>query len=101
MAAGNAPLSLAATAGFLDILTGGGSGGGGCSLRVAVVTVVNNTAATVGNNVQYTCTINLAGSELICIPWVGTAPSTGQVLLLAQPPYLFIVGNLSGTWPQD
>jgi hypothetical protein len=85
--------------GFLDLLAGGQKDGGGCALRQGTCTRVNNTDTTDAyHNAPFTAQVNLAGSDLLSIPWILGPPVPGAVMMLAQSPYLFILGNTQGEY---
>jgi lysophospholipase L1-like esterase len=74
---------------------------GTLTLDAATCLYVNDTAATVGTGIAqngpYSCTIIYKSTTIYSVPWIGNAPSPGQVMVLSQSPILFVIGSPSIT----
>lgn len=65
----------------------------------ALIILVNNTGSAVGSGATQTapfcCHIYYQNTNFYSIPWCGATPSTGQTMVLSQPPLLYVLGHPS------
>lgn len=65
----------------------------------ATVITVNNTGSVVGSGATqiapFCCSLTYQNTTYYSIPWIGSTPSTGEVMVIGQPPMLYVLGKPS------